>query len=52
MEKAQEYKILQNYWGNDWTNKMLGDFKSYIFLRDEHTFQQIQDELLLHYWKN
>ena len=41
MTKAKEYYTLQKYYGSDWINKLLGDFKSYLYLRGEHSFSDI-----------
>lgn len=45
MDKATEYYTLQKYYGTDWINKLLGDYKSYLYLRNEHTFADISNEI-------
>ena len=45
MNKANEYHNLQLLYGNDWINQLLGDYKSYVYLRSQHTFKEISNEI-------
>jgi hypothetical protein len=45
MNKSNEYHNLQLLYGNDWINKLLGDYKSYVYLRGQYTFKEISNEI-------
>lgn len=45
MDIAQEMYTLQKYFGTQEINLILGNLESYKVLRDEHTFQEIYNEI-------
>ena len=42
----KEYYNLQNMYGINWINMLLGNLTSYKVLRDLHSYQQINDEII------
>jgi hypothetical protein len=47
MDNAEEFYCLQNYFGTDWINKLLGNFKSYKAIRENFSFQDVFNEIKL-----
>ena len=45
MELQNEYYHLQNMYGTNWIRTLLGDYKSYKYLRDMHTYEDINKEV-------
>lgn len=45
MDKATELHTLYNLYGQYETKSILGDYKSYLYLREKHTFNEINNEL-------
>ena len=42
----KEYYHLQNLYGVNWINMLLGNLSSYKNLRDKHTYQEINQEII------
>ena len=42
----KEYYNLQNMYGINWINMLLGNLTSYKVLRDVHSYQQINNEII------
>ena len=42
----KEYYNLQNTYGINWINMLLGNLTSYKALRDVHTYQEINNEII------
>ena len=42
----KEYYNLQNMYGINWINMLLGNLASYKGLRDVHTYQEINNEII------
>ena len=42
----KEYYHLQNLHGINWINMLLGNLTSYKVLRDVHTYQEINNEII------
>ena len=42
----KEYYNLQNMYGVNWINMLLGNLTSYKVLRDVHSYQQINNEII------
>ena len=45
MELQKEYYNLQKLYGIDWITKLLGDYRSYKYLRDTYTYKDINNEI-------
>jgi len=45
MDKASELYQLQKYFGTQEINLLFGNLESYKFLRYQHTYQEIFDEV-------
>ena len=45
LTKAEEMHTLQKYYGTVWINQLLGSFESYIFLRENNSFSEINKEI-------
>jgi len=42
----KEYYNLQNMYGINWINVLLGNLTSYKYLRNTYTYQQINNEII------
>ena len=42
----KEYYHLQNMHGSNWINMLLGNLTSYKNLRDQHTYTEINNEII------
>ena len=42
----KEYYNLQNLYGTNWINMLLGNLTSYKVLRQEHSYQQINNQIV------
>ena len=42
----KEYYNLQNMYGINWINMLLGNLTSYKVLRDVHSYQEINNEII------
>ncbi len=49
MELQKEYYSLQQMYGTDWINKLLGNLTSYKYLRYKHTYSEINTEISNNY---
>jgi len=43
---CKEYYNLQNLYGTNWINMLLGNLTSYKALREEHSYQQINNQII------
>lgn len=43
---CKEYYNLQNLYGTNWINLLLGNLSSYKVLRQEHSYQQINNQIV------
>ena len=45
LTKSQEFYTLQKYYGTVWINQLLGSFQSFLFLRENNSFAEINKEI-------